>query len=73
MDWSKCPDVESKPGVVSGAWVLKGTRVPADFVIDNANDGFSAEEIATEIYDTLSVEATRRVIAFAREHEPSDA
>jgi len=24
LDWSRCPAVESVPGKVSGAWVLKG-------------------------------------------------
>ena len=68
MDWSNCPDVERRPDIVSGSWVVKGTRVPADAVLDNANDGFTAEDIVTDIYDTLSLEATRRVIAFARRH-----
>lgn len=26
LDWSQCSEVESIPGKVSGAWVLKGTR-----------------------------------------------
>ena len=64
-DWSKCPDVESHPDVVSGAWVVRGTRIPADAVVDNAGDGYTAEEIVAEIYPTLSLEAARRVIAFA--------
>ena len=29
LDWSQCPAVESIPGKVSGAWVFKGTRLPA--------------------------------------------
>ena len=28
LDWSQCPAVESIPGMVSGAWVFKGTRLP---------------------------------------------
>ena len=28
LDWSQCPAVESVPGKVSGAWVLKDTRMP---------------------------------------------
>jgi uncharacterized protein (DUF433 family) len=69
MNWSECPDVESNPGVISGAYVVKGTRVPADAIIDNADDGFSPEEIATEIYPTAPVAAVRRIVAFAhREH-----
>ncbi len=65
IDWSQCPDVESVPGKVSGAWVIRGTRIPAQAVVDNADDGFTPEQIAAEIYDGLSVEPARRVIAFA--------
>jgi hypothetical protein len=39
IDWSQCEDVESVPGRVSGAWVIKGTRVPAQAVVDNAKNG----------------------------------
>ncbi len=28
IDWSRCPDVERIPGKVSGAWLVKGTRLP---------------------------------------------
>ena len=28
LDWSQCPAVESVPGKVSGAWMLRGTRMP---------------------------------------------
>lgn len=66
IDWSQCPDVESVPGKVSGAWVIRGTRIPAQAVVDNADDGFTPEQIASEIYDGLPVEPARRVIAFAR-------
>jgi uncharacterized protein (DUF433 family) len=66
IDWSKCPDVESVPGRMSGAWVIKGTRIPAQGVLDNADDGYTPEQIAAEIYDGLPVEPARRVIAFAR-------
>ena len=66
IDWSRCSDVERVPGRVSGAWVIRGTRVPAQAVIDNADDGFTAEQIAAEIYHGLPVEPTRRVIEFAR-------
>jgi uncharacterized protein (DUF433 family) len=74
IDWSQCSDVESVPGRMSGAWVIKGTRIPAQAVVDNADDGYSAERIAAEIYDGLPVEPARRVIAFAkriREAAPS--
>jgi uncharacterized protein (DUF433 family) len=74
IDWTKSPDVETRPDVMSGAPVVRGTRVPVQAIIDNASDGYSAEQIATEIYEGLPVEPTRRVIAFAkrmREAAPS--
>lgn len=68
MDWSHCSDVESIPGKVSGAWVIKGSRVQADSIVQNAMDGYTAEEIADDIFDGLSVERVRRVIEYARLH-----
>jgi uncharacterized protein (DUF433 family) len=65
MDWTKSPDVESRAGVVSGAYVVKGTRVPADAVIDNAEDGFTAEETVTDLYPTVPLDRARRIIGFA--------
>jgi uncharacterized protein (DUF433 family) len=66
IDWSKCPDAERVPDKMFGAWVVRGTRVPVQAVLDNADDGYTAEQIATDIYHGLPVEPTRRVIAFAR-------
>ena len=66
IDWRECNDVESKPDVMSGAFVVRETRVPAQAMIDNADDGYSAEQIVAEIYPSLPVEPTRRVIDFAR-------
>ena len=65
MDWSQCPDVERIPGKVSGAWLVVGTRIPADAVIDNADDGFSAEQIVAEIYPSLPLDRARRIIEYA--------
>jgi uncharacterized protein (DUF433 family) len=65
VDWSKCEDVESVPGRLSGAWVIKGTRVPAQAVVDNARAGCTAEEIATEIFE-LPLERVRGVLRFAK-------
>jgi uncharacterized protein (DUF433 family) len=72
VDWSKCADVERKADVVSGAWVLVGTRLPVDAILENAED-FTAEEIVDEIYPGIPVDVVRRVIAFAREgaHAPA--
>ena len=70
VDWSKCEDVESVPGRLSGAWVIKGTRVPAQAVVDNARAGCTAEEIATEIFE-LPLERVKGVLRFAKIGTPS--
>ncbi len=71
IEWSLCEDVESVPGRVSGAWVIKGTRVPAQAVLDNARAGCSAEEIATEIFE-LPLERVRGVLRFAKIAKPAN-
>jgi uncharacterized protein (DUF433 family) len=45
LDWSQCPAVESVPGRVSGAWVLKGTRTPVKVLFKNLESGMSIEEV----------------------------
>lgn len=39
IDWSVCEAVERDPERVSGAWVFKGTRVPASALFENLEDG----------------------------------
>lgn len=69
MDWSGCPEVESIPGKMSGAYLVRGTRIPADSVISNARDGYSPEQLAAEVFEGLPVESARRIIAYADLHE----
>jgi uncharacterized protein (DUF433 family) len=45
LDWSQCPAVESIPGKVSGAWVLRGTRMPVKTLFENLEAGMSIEEV----------------------------
>jgi uncharacterized protein (DUF433 family) len=45
LDWSECPAVESIPGKVSGAWVLRGTRTPVKVLFENLEAGMSIEEV----------------------------
>jgi uncharacterized protein (DUF433 family) len=45
LDWSQCPAVESIPGKVSGAWVLRGTRTPVKTLFENLESGMSIEEL----------------------------
>jgi uncharacterized protein (DUF433 family) len=59
LDWSECPAVESIPGKVGGAWVLKGSRLPVATVIENLED-LSVEEVM-EHFDVTreQIEAVR--------------
>jgi uncharacterized protein (DUF433 family) len=63
LDWSQCPAVESIPGKVSGAWVLKGTRVPVSVIFENLEAGMSVKEI-TEVFD-VTEEEVKAVLHFA--------
>lgn len=45
LDWSQCAAVESIPGKVSGAWVLKGTRTPVKILFENLEAGMSIDEV----------------------------
>ena len=38
-DWSRCPEVESVPGRVSGNWVFTGTRLPVYTLFENLAEG----------------------------------
>ncbi len=68
IDWSSCPDVERVPGRVSGQWVVVGTRILADGVIENADVGLSPEEIGDDIFDGLYAQRARQIIQYARTH-----
>jgi uncharacterized protein (DUF433 family) len=64
LDWSRCPAVESVPGKVSGAWVLKGTRMPVSAIFENLEAGATLDNIM-EWYDGLNREQVKAVIEFA--------
>jgi uncharacterized protein (DUF433 family) len=63
MDWSGCEIVETVTGKVSGRPILKGTRVPADAVVENFESGESVEGIACNF--DLNPEDVRQVLTFA--------
>ena len=64
LDWSQCPVVESIPGKVSGAWVLKGTRMPVSAIFENIEAGANIDDIM-EWFDGLNREQVIAVIDFA--------
>jgi len=64
LDWSQCSAVESVPGNVSGAWVLKGTRMPVSAIFENLEAGANLDDIM-HWYDGLDREQVKAVIEFA--------
>jgi uncharacterized protein (DUF433 family) len=65
-DWSACPLVEVKPGVQSGAPVLRGTRMPVDAIVDNFDYGVSASEIAEQF--EIPPEWVEAILTYAQGH-----
>ena len=72
LDWSKCPVVESVPGKVSGAWVLKGTRMPVSAIFENIEAGASIDDILEwfEGLDRTQVEAVLEFVARSLDRAP---
>lgn len=64
LDWSRCAAVESVPGKVSGAWVLKGTRMPVSVIFENLEAGANIDDIMTW-YQGLDRGEVKAVIDFA--------
>jgi uncharacterized protein (DUF433 family) len=52
------------PGKLSGAWVLKGTRMPAAAIFENLEAGASLDDIM-QWYEGLDREQVKAVIEFA--------
>jgi uncharacterized protein (DUF433 family) len=63
LDWSQCPVAERVPGRLSGAWVLRDTRVPVASIFENLECGSSIEEIV-EQYD-IGRDQIKAVLEFA--------
>jgi uncharacterized protein (DUF433 family) len=64
LDWSQCAGVESIPGKRSGAWVLRGTRMPVSPIIENIEAGASIGDIM-DWFHGLDREQVVAVIEFA--------
>jgi len=64
LDWSQCSAVESVPGKLSGAWVLRGTRMPVSVIFENLEAGANIDDIL-EWYEGLDREQVKAVIEFA--------
>ena len=66
IDWSECPLVEVKPGVQSGAPVLRGTRMPVNAIVDNFDYGLSIPEIAEQF--EIPAERVEAIVTYAQSH-----
>jgi uncharacterized protein (DUF433 family) len=64
LDWSQCPAVERHPGKVSGAWILKGTRMPVAPIFENLEAGASIDDVLAW-YEGLDRKQVQAVIEFA--------
>src|SRR4051794_38026033 len=64
IEWSQCSAVESVPGRVSGAWVLKDTRMPVSAIFENLEAGASLDEILEWLHG-LDKAQVQEVIEFA--------
>jgi uncharacterized protein (DUF433 family) len=64
LDWSECAEVESVPGKVSGAWVLKGTRMPVAAIFENIAAGASIDDLM-EWFHGLDRQQVKAVIEYA--------
>ncbi len=77
--WAACELTESVPDRVSGAPVFKGTRLPADTIVDNVDaymeEGMTLNEaIRATLDDFPGVPAggagVRRLLAYRDAHDP---
>ena len=67
IDWTGCELVEQIPGKMSGRPIVRGTRILADTIVQDAELGSSLEEIH-ENHPDLPVTAIQRLISFAHSH-----
>ena len=76
VDWSECPLVEVIPGKVSGAPLLKDTRLPVEAVTGNY-DAFLDEGLAPEAaiaetqdcYPEISIETIKALLEYRATHQ----
>ncbi len=62
VDWTLCSVVEMVPGRLSGAPVVKNTRLPVDAILTNYDAGLEPEEVAA-IFE-IAVANVLTILAF---------
>lgn len=63
LDWSQYPAVQSIPRKVSGAWVLRDTRMPVSVIFQNLEAGASLDDVM-QWFEGLDREQVKAVIEF---------
>ena len=76
VDWSECSLVEVIPGKVSGAPLLKNTRLPVEAITGNydafRDEGLSPDEAIAETldcYPEVSTDAIKTLLQYRAEHQ----
>jgi uncharacterized protein (DUF433 family) len=76
VDWSECPLVEVIPGKVSGAPLLKNTRLPVEAITGNYDafrtEGLSPDAAIAETldcYPETSAEAIKALLDYRAAHQ----
>ena len=67
IDWAGCELVERLPGNVPGGPIIRGIRILADTIVQDAELSSPLEEIH-ENYPDLSLTAIQQLISFAHSH-----
>jgi uncharacterized protein (DUF433 family) len=69
VDWSECELVESVAGKVGGRPVVKGTRIPADTILNDEELGATVDE-TLESFPSLTLDTIRSIRAYGHSHKP---
>jgi uncharacterized protein (DUF433 family) len=76
FDWSDCPVVEIVPGKVSGAPLLKNTRLPVEAVLGNydafRDEGLSPDAAIAETldcYPQAGLDNIKAILDFRASHQ----
>ena len=66
VDWTNCNSVERVADRVSGAWVFKGTRLPARTLFENLEEGATIDDFI-EWYEGVTREQVLDVLKQAEQ------
>lgn len=76
FDWSDCPLVEIIPGKMSGAPLLRNTRLPVDAITGNydafRDEGLSHDDAIGETldcYPEAGLDAIKTILSYRAEHQ----